>query len=131
MCHALWWEIFFFLRNGLQAGATNTATLLGKKYSLHQEIKAYFNNLGKGKRSILSSVHMFGEMYITTHHNNLCQARFANFGTLGIWVGFTKGHPGGTHHLLNPKTRTLSLTKCVTFFYKSYGEWNNCSSSKL
>ena len=28
MCNAQWWEIFFFLRNGLWAEAASTATLL-------------------------------------------------------------------------------------------------------
>ena len=60
---------------------------------------------GKGKRSIMSSVQTFGEMNITTYKDNSHQAKFANQVTPGIWVGFTEGHPFGTYHVYNPKTK--------------------------
>ena len=51
-------------------------------------------------------------------------AKLANGGTLGIWVGFAEGHPIDSYHVLNHKTHEIKLTKGINFLDKSHGEWN-------
>ena len=81
---------------------------------LTRVLSLFQHYLRKGKRSILALVQKFGEIYITTHCNNSRQAKLANCCIPGIWMCFTKGHPGSTYHVLNPKAKS-SLTKDVTF----------------
>ena len=66
----------------------------------------------------------FGEMCTTTFKDNTHQAKLANQGTPGIWVGYAKNHPTGTYWIFNPKTKRIILTRDVTFPKKSYGAYN-------
>ena len=59
-------------------------------------------------------------MCITMYRDNFHGAKLANQGVLGIWVGFTEGHPIGTYHMYNPKTKKI----IVTFLQKSYRDGN-------
>ena len=61
----------------------------------------------------------FGEILITTHHDNSHQAKLANHGTSEIWVELAEGHPVGTYHAFNLRMRKNSLTNDVTFLGKS------------
>ena len=42
-------------------------------------------------------------MYITTHQDNLHQAKLASCGILGIWVGYAHGHPADAYCVFYPK----------------------------
>ena len=67
-----------FLRNGLWAKAAITAILLENNLiSPNRELSPFQHLLGKGKGIILSSVHKFGEMCITTYQDNSHQAKLA------------------------------------------------------
>ena len=71
---------------------------------------------GKGKRSILSLMQNFGEMCNATYRDNTHQAKLANQGTPGIWVGYAKGHLTSKYQVFNPKTKKIILTQDVTFY---------------
>ena len=47
----------------------------------------------------------FGEMCVDTLMDNTHQAKLANQGSPGIWVGYTKNHPTSTYQIFNPKTK--------------------------
>ena len=55
----------------------------------------------------------FGEMCITTYRDNTNQAKLANQGTPGIWVGYPEGHPTGIYQVFNPKTKKIILARDV------------------
>ena len=76
------------------------------------------------KSNILSLMQNFGEMCITTYRDNTYQAKLANFGTPGIWVGYAEGHSTGTYQVFNPKMKKIILTHNVTFLQKPYGEYS-------
>ena len=65
----------------------------------------------------------FGEMCIASFKDNTHQAKLANRGTPGIWVGYAENHPACTYRIFNPKTKKIILTQDVTFLQKSYGEY--------
>ena len=60
----------------------------------------------------------FGKMCIATYRENIHQAKLANQGTPGIWVGYVDCHPNGTYWVFNPKTKKF-LTQDVTFLKMS------------
>ena len=62
-------------------------------------------------------------MCIATFKDNSHQAKLANCGTPGIWVGYTENYPAGTNQIFNPRTKKIILTQYVTFLQKSYGEY--------
>ena len=78
-------------------------------------------NFGKGKRSTLILVQKIDEMCITTYRDNFYQAKLANQGAPGIWVGFAEVYPIGTYWVFNPKTKKIILTKDVTFLQSHMG----------
>ena len=49
----------------------------------------------------------FGEMYITMNRDNTHQAKSANQGTPGIWVGYAEHQPNCTFWVFNPKIKRL------------------------
>ena len=61
-------------------------------------------------------------MFITTYWDTSHQAKLANHGTQ-FWLVLKKGHPVGTYWVYNPKTKTVILTKNMTFLQKSYRDW--------
>ena len=63
-------------------------------------------------------------MFIATHHDNSHWAKLANYGTMGIWIGFTKGHPVVTYHTFHQNEKN-SLTNNVTFLDKLIYVLNN------
>ena len=65
----------------------------------------------------------FGEMCIATYKDNSHQAKSANCGTPGIWVGYAEGYPTDTYWIFNPKTKKDILTWDVIFLQKSYTEY--------
>ena len=73
----------------------------------------------------------FGEMCITTYRDNTHQAKLANHGTSGVWVGCTEGHSIGTYQIFNPKMKKIILTWDVTFLQKSYGEYSKVEKPVL
>ena len=40
-----------------------------------------------------------------------------------MWVGYAVDHAAGTHCVLNPTTKKISLTRDVIFLRQSYGNW--------
>ena len=40
-----------------------------------------------------------------------------------MWVGYAAGHAAGTHRVLNPTTKKISLMRNVIFLRQSYGNW--------
>ena len=40
-----------------------------------------------------------------------------------VWVGYVADHAAGTHRILSPATKKLSLTRDVIFLRQSYGNW--------
>ena len=69
------------------------------------------------------SLPKFGEMCVITYCNKTHQAKLANHGTTGIWLGYVGEHPVGTFQVMSSKTRKINLTCDVTFLKKSYGEF--------
>ena len=117
--------MFSSIEKWLWAQAANTATLLeNNTFTPTRDLSPFQQTFGKRKRIIFTLVHKFDEMCITIHHDNSQQAKLANHGNPGIWVGFAEGHPVVTYHAFNTKTRKISLTKDTTFLDKSFGEWN-------
>ena len=103
------------MRKSSWAETTDKATLLENNHTPNRALSS-FQHFWEGKRSTLSLVQKFGEMYITTYWDNLHWAKLTNCDTLGLWVGIAEGHPVGTYCRYDPKTKRISLTKDVTFF---------------
>ena len=83
-----------FLRNGIWAEASNTATLLENNLlTPNRDLSQFQHFFGKG---VL--VQKFIEMCIITYQDQYHWAKLANHGTMVIWVGFAEGHPVGTYH---------------------------------
>ena len=95
-----------YLQSGLWTEVANTATIL-KKYlnTPNRTLSPFQQFFGKGKQNVLMAMQKFGEMCIATFKNNTHQAKLANQGTPGIWVGYAKNHPTGTYQIFNPKTK--------------------------
>ena len=114
-----------YLQSGLWAEVVNTAMILENNLITPTRTKKPFQQFfGKGKQNVLVSMQKFGEMCITTFKDNTHQAKLANQGSLGIWVGYAENHPPGTYRNFNPKTKRIILTRDVTFLQKSYGEYS-------
>ena len=84
----------------------------------------------KGKRSILTLVQNFGEMYITTQQDNSHQAKLVHYVTPHIWGHYADSHPV-VHHIFNHKTRKNCLTKDVTVIEKFSGERNKVKTCNV
>ena len=67
----------------------------------------------------------------TSYRDNTHQAKLANQGTPGIWVGYAEGHPTGTYQAFNPKTKKITLTRDVTFLQKSHGKYSKVEKPVL
>ena len=101
-----------YLCSGLWAEAANTAMLLKKNLlTLNRNLSPFQQFFGKGKRSILSLMQKFDEMHITTYRDNIYQARLANQGTPGFWVGYAEGHLTGMYQDFNPKSKKIISTR--------------------
>ena len=46
-----------------------------------------------------------------------------------IWVGYAADYAAGTHRVLNPATKKISLTRDVIFLRQSYGNWKEKKES--
>ena len=46
-----------------------------------------------------------------------------NRGELGIMVGYSISHPQGTYHIMNLKTKKLSLMRDILWLGKLYGDF--------
>ena len=58
-------------------------------------------------------------------------AKLINRGASGICLGFAEGHRTSTYCIFNFKTKTIILTKEVTFLQKSYENWSNVKKPVL
>ena len=58
-----------------------------------------------------------------TYCDSTHQAKLAKYGTAGLWVGYSGGHPVITFQIVNPKTRKINVTYDMTFPNKSCDEF--------
>ena len=51
------------------------------------------------------------------------KSKLQDRGKACVWVGYAADHAAGTHRVLNPTTKKISLTRDVIFLRQSYGNW--------
>ena len=69
--------------------------------SMHIYVRAFGPNLSPFQQ-------IFGnKTWILSHKNNTHQAKLANQGTPGVWVGYMEGCPTGTYQIFIPKQKIL------------------------
>ena len=61
-------------------------------------------------------------MVIATDRTGL-KSKLQDHGKACLWVGYAANHAAGTHCVLNPTTKKISLTRDVIFLRQSYGNW--------
>ena len=92
-----------FLQIGLWAEAANTAMLLEKNlFTPNRTLRPFQHFFGKGKKHVLTSMQNFDEMCTTTYKDNTHQAKLANCGISGIWVGYAENYLTSTYKIFNP-----------------------------
>ena len=65
---------------------------------------------------------VFGEMVVVTDRTSI-KSKLADRGKACVWVGYAADHGVGTHHVLNPATKKISLTRDVIFLRQNYRNW--------
>ena len=114
-----------YMQSGLWAEVANTATYLDNHLTTpNRSLITFQQFFGKGKSHVLTSMQKFGEMCIATFKDNTHQAKLANCGIPGIWVGYMENHHTDTYRIFNPKTKGIILIRDVTFLNKSYDEYH-------
>ena len=57
------------------------------------------------------------------------KSKLEDRGKACVWVGYATDHAAGTHRVLNPTTKKISLTRDVIFLRQSYGNWKEKKES--
>ena len=68
-------------------------------------------------------------MVIVTDRTGL-NSKLQDHGKACVWVGYVANHAAGTHRVLNPMTKKISLTRDVIFLRQSYGNWKEKKESE-
>ena len=88
------------------------------KYGVSENsFEKFFGTKAKG---IVKQPRVFGEMVIVTDRLGL-KSKLQDRNKACVWVGYTADHAAGTHSVLNPTTKKISLTRNVIFLRQSYG----------
>ena len=107
------------LRDKLWAEAANTATVLdttlAKKGRNQSSFQQFF---GKGESGTVPNFSkIFGEKVIIANRNKL-KSKLEPRGKQCLWLGYADLHSKDTHRIYNPETRSLILSRDVTFLRK-------------
>ena len=107
------------LRDRLWAEAANTATVYDNTLARSGNNPSSFQQFfGKGESGMVpNNSKIFGEKVIVTNRKKL-KSKLEPRGKQCIWVGYADLHSKDTHRVYNPKTRSLIMSRDVTFLCK-------------
>ena len=107
------------LRDGLWAEAANTATVYDNTLARGGNNPSSFQQFfGKGESCMVpNNSKIFDEKVIVTNRKKL-KSKLEPRGKQCIWLGYADLHSKDTHRIYNPKTRSLILSRDVTFLPK-------------
>ena len=93
--------------------AANTATVYDN--TLARGAKFFSTFFGKGDSGMVpNDSKIFAEKVIVTNHNKL-KAKLEPCGKQCLWLGYADLHSKDTHRIYNPKTRSVVISRDVTF----------------
>ena len=86
------------------------------------------NSLASRRKELFHNSEFFGKMIVMVDRLGL-KSKLQDRGKACVWVGYVADHAGGTHHVLNPETKKISLTRDVIFLPQGYGNWKEKNES--